>query len=365
MTEYKEYLSKQLLTYLGNKRALLDFIGTGITAVKRKLGQDKLSICDLFSGTGVVARYCKAHANQLTVNDLEGYSQVTNRCYLSNTEQVDMGLLQESLTWLQQELDKGLSSGFISKLYAPQDDTNIQPGERVFYTTRNAQYIDTARQLIDRLPTAVQHYFLAPLLSEASIKSNTSGVFKGFYKNSKTGVGQFGGDGKNALQRITAPITLELPVFSRFSCPVSVHRQDAANLAKDLPPTDLVYLDPPYNQHPYGSNYFMLNLICDYQEPREISTVSGIPTDWNRSDYNKERKAVEALAAVCVDLRAKYLLISFNSEGFIPKGEMETMLRQIGRTTVYEQQYNAFRGSRNLNKRELHVKEYLYLVDKR
>ena len=42
-------------------------------------------------------------------------------------------------------------------------------------------------------------------------------------------------------------------------------------LAADLPPLDLVYLDPPYNQHPYGSNYFMLNLLVDYRAPLKPS----------------------------------------------------------------------------------------------
>ena len=47
--------------------------------------------------------------------------------------------------------------------------------------------------------------------------------------------------------------------------------------ARQLELLDLVLiLDPPYNQHPYGSNYFMLNLICDYREPVEISAVSAI-----------------------------------------------------------------------------------------
>ena len=364
MKEHKDYLTKQLVTYLGNKRALLEFIGKGVRKVKQELRQDKLAVCDLFSGTGVVARYLKAHASWLGVNDLELYSDITNRCYLSNEENIDFAELKRQFDWLNRELAKGFTPGFISELYAPKDDNNIQKGERVFYTTRNANFIDTARQLIGQMPQEVQPFFLGPLLSEASIRSNTSGVFKGFYKNSQTGLGQFGGDGKNALKRITSDIVLELPVFSRFSCPYEVYRQDAALLAKQLPPTDLVYIDPPYNQHPYGSNYFMLNLICKYERPKEISPISGIPTDWNRSDYNKERKAIEALAALCSDLNSKYLLISFNSDGFIKKKEMEALLQQIGKVKVFEQKYNTFRGSRNLNGRDIHIKEYLYLVRK-
>jgi adenine-specific DNA-methyltransferase len=42
--------------------------------------------------------------------------------------------------------------GFISELYAPKDDKNIKADERVFYTSRNAMYIDTVRQIIGKLP---------------------------------------------------------------------------------------------------------------------------------------------------------------------------------------------------------------------
>jgi adenine-specific DNA-methyltransferase len=43
---------------------------------------------------------------------------------------------------------------------------------------------------------------------------------------------------------------------------------------------------------------------------------------------------------------------------------MKDMLKKIGRFEVLETKYNTFRGSRNLNNREIHVKEYLYLLEK-
>jgi adenine-specific DNA-methyltransferase len=64
------------------------------------------------------------------------------------------------------------------------------------------------------------------------------------------------------------------------------------------------------------------------------------------------------------NIRAKYILVSFNSEGFIGLEEMKTMLSQMGKLDVLETQYNTFRGSRNLNSRENHVREYLYLLEK-
>ena len=79
-----DYLSRQLITYLGNKRALLPHIDGQICAVRDALGGKKLRCGDLFSGSGVVARLLKRHAQVLYVNDLEGYSAILNRCYLTN-----------------------------------------------------------------------------------------------------------------------------------------------------------------------------------------------------------------------------------------------------------------------------------------
>ncbi len=154
--------------------------------------------------------------------------------------------------------------------------------------------LDNLRQMIGDLPAWQQPYFLAPLLSEASIHANTSGVFKGFYKNPATGIGQFGGKGRDALSRILGEISLPFPVFSNFSAECKITREDANQLVGTLKDFDVAYFDPPYNQHPYGSNYFMLNLLVDYRRPQTVSPVSGIPQEWNRSRYNKRGQVLEA-----------------------------------------------------------------------
>jgi adenine-specific DNA-methyltransferase len=364
VTEKREYLTQQLITYIGNKRALLSFIGNGIKKVQKKLHKNKLKMFDVFSGSGIVARYFKQFSDLLIVNDLEKYSALINECYLSNENELNVFLLRKYYYELIAGADKGLKKGIISELYAPHDDTQIKPHERVFYTSRNAMYIDTVRQLIGHIPENEQKYFLAPLLSEASIHANTSGVFKGFYKNKETGVGQFGGKNQDALFRITGNIKLPFPIFSNFSCDTVICNNDSNDVIKMLPEVDIAYLDPPYNQHPYGSNYFMLNLIRDYKYPEKTSIISGIPENWNRSAYNKEHNALKALTSLVENIKSKYVIISFNSEGFINIEQMRNMLKKIGKIEVLETKYNVFRGSRNLNNREIHVNEYLYLLEK-
>lgn len=364
-TENEAFLTEQIITYLGNKRALLDFIGTGINEIKNELKKDKLDCIDVFSGSGIVSRYLKKFANNLYVNDMEDYCYTINKCYLKNKSEVDFDTLNKYYSDLVNYVPNNLKAGFITEMYSPKDDNNIKKGERVFYTSRNAKYIDTARQYLDSIPEPYKTLLLAPLIYESSVHNNTSGVFKGFYKNSKTGIGQFGGDGKNALTRILSDIELKLPIFSNFECNVHIYQGDSNEIVSNIPMCDFAYLDPPYNQHPYGSNYFMLNLIRNYQKPKEVSSVSGIPVGWNKSQYNKKQDTKEAMKDLCNKINAKYLLISFSSDGFISKEEMVEMLSDIGEVKVLDKDYNTFRGCRNLNNRDIHVKEFLYLVDKR
>lgn len=364
--EDQRFLKEQLITCIGNKRHLLDFIGQGVAKVLEYTGKDKLSIFDAFSGSGVVSRYFKKYAHRLVSNDMELYAAVINRCYLANASEVPSDELRNQYQEMIVRLENfPLEQGFITELYAPADDANIETGDRVFYTNRNARYIDTARKIIDSVKTELRHFFLAPLLSEASIHANTAGVFKGFYKDASSGVGKFGGRNGDALTRICGDIHLPYPVFSNFECDVEIHQSDTNTLSRNLEDIDLTYIDPPYNQHPYGSNYFMLNLIADYRRPDMISKVSGIPMGWARSDYNKRSAAHAVVEDLVSCLNSRFLLISFNSEGFIRRKDMVDMLKKYGRIEILESDYSAFRGSRNSHKRDTRIKEYLYLLEKR
>ncbi len=388
--EKQDFLSTQIITYIGNKRALIGTIQDELVRIKKESGLSECTMADLFSGSGIVARMMKAHASHLTVNDLEQYSYIINSCYLTNKS--DFETVGAEYARLKRIIEEKAAAqkipGLITQNYAPADESNITAEDRVFYTRENALLIDTYRALIDEVAgspdgnacgdslcsdgvvsgepsqkTDMRKFFLAPLITEASVHTNTSGVFKGFYKD-KQGKGCYGGVGKNALSRILGRIELKTPIFSNFECPVYVLRKDAVALAHDLEPTDIVYLDPPYNQHPYGSNYFMLNTILENRITAPISKVSGIVSDWNRSVFNKKKTALASLEEIVASLRARYVVISYNSEGFITFDEMISMLKKYGELTTREILYNTFRGSRNLSNRNIHVSEYLFTIKK-
>ena len=203
MEESKVYLTEQIITYIGNKRALLSPIEEEVKTIRAKIGRQKLRCADLFSGSGIVSRMLKQYSETLIANDRENYSFIINDCYLSNKSsypQAKCDFLREKIIELCRNERR---PGIIAEHYAPQDDNSIRAGERVFYTHENAVLIDTYRALIDKWVTeeGLKKFFLAPLITEASIHVNTSGVFKGFYKDKRTGIGCFGASGKNALTR--------------------------------------------------------------------------------------------------------------------------------------------------------------------
>ena len=364
--ENPEFLTTQIITYLGNKRRLLEHIEKEILLIAEKLNCQKLVCADLFSGSGIVARMLKKYSSNLIVNDLENYSAVINGCYLINKKDFPVQEYSALKSKIEELCSIEKISGIISQNYAPQNDKDIQKGERVFYTRQNALLIDTYRRLIDDVvkEEPLKKFFLAPLITEASIHVNTSGVFKGFYKDKNTGIGCFGENRKNEPPRIFGKIELKTPVFSNFESGLEIFQKDAVVLSKELKNLDITYLDPPYNQHPYGSNYFMLNLILKNKLDANISKVSGIVQNWNRSVFNKPYAALSSMEEIISGISSKYVIISYNSEGFISFDQMSGMLKKYGNLKTVEIKYNTFRGSRNLKNRDIHVREYLFVLEK-
>ena len=363
--EDPDYLRSQLITYIGNKRALLRPIGEAVEAVKKRLNKTKLRAFDVFSGSGVVSRFLKAHASYLVSNDIEDYATAISRCYLRNHTTLDFTALSQIVADLNARVEvEPLSKGFIQELYSPQDEDAIRPDDRVFYTSRNARRLDNYRRLIEETPCDVRDSLLASLLHRASVHANNGGVFKGFYKNKHTGIGQYGGTSSDALTRIRGLIHLELPILSRFECDYCICQGDANQVAKGVKDIDIAYIDPPYNQHPYGSNYFMLNLLVHYQRPTKISRVSGIPVDWQRSGYNVRAKSLPLLRQLFDTIDARFLLVSFNDESFIKPEDMQATLSRLGAVHTFEIPYNTYRASRNLRNRTIHVTEHLFLVER-
>ena len=362
----EEFVYQTMLTCIGNKRKLVSNICSIFDEIRILLSKDKLNIVDGFAGSSVVSRALTCISNKLYTNDMELYAYIMAYSYLVHPTENQKQEISNHIRIMNEIAEKGpYNEGIICKLYAPKDSNNIQEGERCFYTRENALIIDTLRKYIsDNISEDIVNYCLTPLLNKASINTNTAGVFKGFYK--KDNIGKFGGKGEFALSRIMKPIKLEVPIWNFSEYTPLVFNKDINDLVNELPgDIDVMYLDPPYNQHPYGSNYFMLNVIAKNEEPRDISRISGIPTDWNKSDYNNRKTAVEAMKNLIVNslLKSKYLLISYNNEGIIRDEDWNTLFKEYT-VKKYEIKYDTYKGSRNLKDRDDKVLEIMYLVSK-
>jgi adenine-specific DNA-methyltransferase len=363
----KNYVYQTMLTCIGNKRKLVDNIKEIIDEIRVILHKDKLNIVDGFAGSSVVSRELSYVSNDIYTNDMELYSYLMAKCYLIKpTEEQIVRITNHISNMNLLSIDGPYIEGIISRNYAPKDTEDIKEGERCFYTRENALIIDTLRKYIElNVEDDINVYCITPLLNKASINVNTAGVFKGFYKDNN--IGCFGGKGKFALSRIKKPIVLDLPIWNDEKYNSFPSNKDINILVNDLPNNiDIMYLDPPYNQHPYGSNYFMLNIIAKNEEPLDLSKVSGIPSNWNKSNYNSRLKAIESMNHLLTNGLSKsiYLLISYNNEGIIKTEDWETLFEPYN-IKKYEINYDTYKGSRNLKKRSDKVIEIMYLVSKK
>ena len=365
----EEYENQKMLTYIGNKRKLISNIKELIEMeIIPLIQKDKLNIVDGFSGSSVVSRALSQYSETIYSNDIEKYSYIMTYCFLVKPTLLNQERIKYHIDTMNKLAENGpYYKGIITELYSPEDTETPRKDERCFYTKENALIIDTLRKYInDNVPEELFNYCITPLLIKASIHVNTSGVFRGFHKNKETKIGAWGGTKGNDLDRIKGKIILEMPIWSNYGFNSYVYNKDINKVIDELPNNiDVIYYDPPYNQHPYGSNYFMLNVIIE-NKSENISKVSGIPKGWNRSDYNYDKSAIKSMKELINKSieKTKYIILSYNNEGIIPLDEWDNIFDPYN-ITKYEYPYDTFKGSKNLKNRGNKVIEIMYLISKK
>lgn len=386
--ESHPYLSEGIIAYIGNKRRLLGLIGE---AVSRAAGQSSLSglrFADPFSGSGIVSRYARFMGMQVTANDWEPYAEALARAWLQPRPGDILRLfgtgsgLEDAITAFNNLPDPNSEDTYLARYYAPSthhlEDADYRR-ERLFYTRQNALRLDAARNQLEsmELPEGLgaedmilrHSLLLAPLVYAAATNVNTSGVFKAYHRG-------FGGHGRDALGRITAPIRFRAPRI--IDAPAGrVFAMDAAELAAGgmMDDSDIVYLDPPYNQHQYGSNYHLLNTIVRWDripEPLDIGTdgtllrKAGIRPDWTetRSAYCSKKTAEAAFGALLESLKAPMLLISYSTDGIIPFHRLRSICEGYGRLSLMANPYVTYRGGRqSVSRRDANL-EFILIVER-
>jgi adenine-specific DNA-methyltransferase len=366
------YVFGQLIPYIGNKRKLLDLIAQALA----QTGADprRARFLDAMAGSGVVSRWAKEVGFEVVSNDWEPYTAALNGCYIAcNAPPVYAS--GRSYAQVIAELNAlAPGDGWVTQHLCPRDDANPDvEHERMFYMRKNGRRIDAIRSRIaewdaaGELSEAQRCCLLAPLLYQACYTSNTSGVFKGFHRG-------WGGQTGTALSRIASDLRLSPAVFFDNGRRNQVFRADAADLAaspRELGALDVVYLDPPYNQHPYGSNYHVLNTVTLWDHPVLEPTItrrgdkSAIRQDWRaarRSPYNRPAEALAAHERLLAAFDVPWIATSYSTDGNIDLLALLRATVERGDTSVYLRTYKRYRVStQRLSKRPLNV-EFVLLT---
>ena len=337
------------LNYIGSKYQLLDWItSTMLEHTKWSSFEDKI-VADLFAGTGVVSYHFRNLKSIVFSNDSELYSYIitfafTKSCY---TEKC-----REMIETIQKEIQEKKyvnTIGFITKQYSP-----FETNERKFFTIDNAQRIDYIRNQIEIQKEMISleeyNFMLASLIISADAISNVPAVYGCYLKNFKV---------KAIKDLILLPIHTNtiLPHSESKTFHSDVLNPDFLTLFE----SDMVYLDPPYNERQYSKNYFPLNVIAKNEtEELILKGKTGIPSDCFISSFCKKAEVEKSFDLLFSQLKTKWIFLSYNSESILSKEKILELMSRYGSATFVEKGYKRFKSYEYNN--DVEIKEYLFIL---
>jgi len=368
------YFTKQILTYMGNKRKFIDPLNNILLELEKTLKKQKgeILIGEGFSGSGILSRLFKTHASHLFTNDIAGYSKTLNSCYLSNISNYDKEKINKIIDAANNFVDNNKKENyekFISVYWSDFGEKNTK-SSRSYFTEENAIRIDKYMHFIkNKTHKSIQHFLLGPLLVECSMHNNTNGQFSAFYKD-VDGLGKLGGKKEIDLKRITKTIRIPYPILKRTKCRNIISQKDTNEWVKELPELDVMYYDPPYNKHPYSIYYFLIDIINNWDTAIEVpETNRGQPKNWVKSAYNSFTNAEKTFEDLIKNTRAKCIILSYNNGGIIPIETIDKILKKYGRVEklpIDYKIYNKLKGIAAYKRKgeNVKVKEYLWILYK-
>jgi adenine-specific DNA-methyltransferase len=287
-----------VIKYIGSKRTLVPLIASVAERLPVR------SACDLFAGTTRVGQALRRLGLVVHSNDLATYSEVLGRAYIE-AEDVDRAPLEAVLRELQALPGR---DGWFTEAFCRRS-RYFQPG--------NGARIEAVREAIDgySLPPVERALLLTALLLAADRVDSTTGLQMAYLKSWSA--------------RSFNDLELRLPEAVPGP-PGTVTRLDANELAPSLD-SDLVYVDPPYNQHSFFSNYHVWETLMRWDAPETYGVAcKRVDCRENRSAYNSRRQAPAAFAELLAAIPARWLLVSVSDEGFHDVSELGTLLAGIG-----------------------------------
>lgn len=335
------------MRYIGNKESMVEEIDSFIES--RVESEESLTLFDAFCGTGAVSDRLKNKFN-LVINDNLKWATVytAGRLYASSCHFERLGF--DPFAFLNQSDEK--VQGFIYKNYAPTESS------RMYFTPENAARIDYFRKQIEEwhknklLSEAEYMLLLASLVESVSRISNTAGVYGAFLKK---------WDG-----RALKPIEFIKPAYNACdSLNIKIYNDKTENIISDVK-CDILYLDPPYTQNQYGTQYHLLETLILNDHPSVSKVTGSRPVMPMRSDWSKEYKAHILLDKIIANTTARYIVMSYNNDGLMSKEYIEAVMKRYGKPETYcckKISYKKYQNWKSQNHKE-HF-EYLFFVEKK
>ena len=291
-----------MIKYLGSKRTLVGAIGRVASAVEAR------SAVDLFTGTTRVAQELKRRGMHVTAVDTATYSEVLADCYIAtDADAIDEAELAEALQDLRRVTPR---PGYFTETFC----------ERArYFQPKNGARIDAMRDRIEaRYADSPLHGVLLTALIEAADRvDSTTGIQMAYLKD-------WAPRAHNDLELRRPEL---IPGAGR------ARRGDATVVVDELPRADFLYVDPPYNQHRYFTNYHVWETLVRWDAPEHYGIACkriDARDEATKSVFNRRHEMPVALAGLLRRARADVVAVSYNDEAWITPGAMLRALRDAG-----------------------------------
>lgn len=336
------------MRFLGNKESIVDEIE--LMLEDKKLISENMVLFDCFIGTGSVSDHLKSKLNIIGNDSLEW-------CVVYSEGRIDRNLCTfQNLGFNPIEFFNSnceVIEGFFYKNYTKAGS------DRMYFSEYNGGRIDYFRQKIEewyekKLISNIEYNFLlACLLESVSLVANVAGVYGAFLKHWDP----------RALKEIQFVEVSSLN--NRDSLKTQFYNSFIEDII-DKVDADILYMDPPYTQNQYGTQYHLLETLIKYDSP-SISKVTGSrKTAPMRSNWSKENKAHILLDYILANTKAKHIILSYSSDGIMSKQYIESVFKRYGKEESFECREIQYKKYRNwkTEKTNKHF-EYLFYIEKK
>lgn len=333
-----------MIKYLGSKRL---FVNDLVSIIKKYPKYN--SVLDLFSGTARCGHAFKRAGLQVISNDHNKYAYTLASCYVeANREDI----IKDAERLLSELNSLSGKPGWFTETYCVKSR---------FFQPKNGEKVDAIRERIEELSLdwTLKSVLLTSLMEAADRVDSTCGIQMAYVKKWAP----------RSYKDLFLRLPDVLPSIGKPCKAVCMEAKDAVELK-----TDIIYLDPPYNQHSYLSNYHIWESLLNWDKPEVYGTAcKRIDCKTKKSPFNSKKEHKDAFSNLIKKTNAKLIIVSFNDEGYQTKEDMKKLLSSRGKVKLITKDYKRYVGAQigiynpKGNKvgeiSHLRNKEYIYIVE--